>query len=318
MKEKIVSIIKTFEETENVQVGIVKASKKKVYDKEVPFVTYSPSERRDPSLYVPDARSIIVLLLPLYYQAKTPTDMRDRGILSMEAIGIDYHILVREKLVKLWEKLLHVDTFNGKIFVDTGPMVERELLVEANLASYGKSSSAISPLYGSFCHCGYIISTMPYVELKKESSKEDICKDCDACIKSCPGNALTNGFSYKKCVSYVTQKKGELDKEESRLLQNALYGCDVCRLVCPHNRDLVPEIVPTDEMFPKVSEFLSHSQRSFRKTYKNRAFVWRGNKILKRNAMHILDNQKRWIDEGKKVPIWDIEVAVYEARPLKN
>lgn len=265
-----------------------------------PFVNYSVKERTDPTAIMPDCKSIIVVGLSYNKRLKlNPKDKLDimrsndkRGVFSLSAYGRDYHIVIREFLNSLAERLKNYISFKYEIFVDTGPLVEREILYRAGLAWRGKNFCAVSDTLGSMFNCGYMLTDIP-VDLYNHSNptqnvsilKETKCGKCTLCIDACPGGALNGeSFKYEKCVSYLTQKKGTLTRTEEELIGVSLYGCDICQLVCPYNHGReIGEITDIDEVFPRLDSILSMTKQEFKK-YKDNAFYWRGLSLLKRNA----------------------------------
>ncbi|EQH30693.1 hypothetical protein QM3_0558 [Clostridioides difficile DA00215] len=99
----------------------------------------------------------------------------------------------------------------------------------------------------------------------------------------------------KKCLSYITQKKGDLSEKEKVVLKNGkkVFGCDICQEVCPHNVE-----IPTThilEFKENIIDYLNYdeikniSNKEFKRRYGDRAFSWRGRNIIKRNMEIILD-----------------------------
>ena len=285
--------IYSFEE-ENTVIGIGDASPfyniKHILEKtDTPFVEKDIEKRINPKLIREDAKSIIALGLSYNKIFVGNIDSKIRGKISIGAMGLDYHILIKEKLEYIKNSL----NIQGDIFVDTGPLVDREVAKRCGIGQIGKSGNIINKKLGSIFFIGYIITN---VELKptKNTHIKDLCKDCNKCIKACPsGSILENGFNYKLCISYLTQKK-QLDSEEERkLINRQIYGCDICQKVCPYNKNTYIEKVSNLDMFyPNIEKILTMSNKEFEMTYKKTACGWRGKKILQRNAIIALANGK--------------------------
>ncbi|HBY2819912.1 TPA: 4Fe-4S dicluster domain-containing protein, partial [Clostridioides difficile] len=126
---------------------------------------------------------------------------------------------------------------------------------------------------------------------------EKSCFKCGKCVKYCPGNAILGNYDMnpKKCLSYITQKKGDLSEKEKVVLKNGkkVFGCDICQEVCPHNVE-----IPTThilEFKENIIDYLNYdeiqniSNKEFKRKYGDRAFSWRGRNIIKRNMEIILD-----------------------------
>ena len=289
LEEKIYS----FEE-ENTVIGIGDASpfydiKPKLEQTEIPFVEKDIEKRINPKLIREDAKSIIALGLSYNKVFVGNMDNKPRGKMSIGAMGLDYHILIKQKLENI-KNTLNID---GDIFVDTGPLVDREVAKRCGLGQIGKSSNLINKKIGSIFFIGYIITN---IELKPTVStyEEDLCKDCNKCIRACPsGSILEDGFDYKMCISYLTQKKQLDSEEEKRLINRQIYGCDICQKVCPYNKDVYrEEIYDIDMFYPNIENLLNMSNKEFENSYKKSACGWRGKKILQRNAIIALANYK--------------------------
>lgn len=223
------------------------------------------------------AKSIVVCIFSYFSGA-------EKGNISRYAQGEDYHIVAKEKLEVLAE-ILRKNGFRAECFADTGVLFERLLARLSGLAFSGKNQMAISPEFGSYFFVGYILTDC---ELPADSENTSTCAGCGKCISVCPLGALSeDGFCQEKCLSYITQKKGELSPEEAEAMKNAgtLWGCDLCQEVCPHNQNLpITEIAEFREnLTVNLTVDENISSREFRELYKNKAFSWRGKGVLLRN-----------------------------------
>ena len=187
--------------------------------------------------------------------------------------------------------------FSHKYYIDTGPLIDRELAKRTGIGYYGKNSSIINDKYGSFIFIGYILT-----DLDIDISNEEIpnkCGDCNLCIKACPTGALEGDYKFnpKKCISYLTQTKEKIPYELRSKMGDKIYGCDTCQLACPKNKNI---IIPNHEEFiPKITkgymdieEIFNISNKEFKKKYGNMSGAWRGKNILKRNGIIVLGNTK--------------------------
>jgi len=205
-----------------------------------------------------------------------------RGNISRYAQGEDYHKVAIRKMSKIVEHLEGCG-FKAAMFADTGYLNERLLAQKSGIAFMGRNQMAISEKLGSYFFVGYIVTDCE-IEPNRESVKK--CIGCNRCVEICPLGALDNNFCEEKCVSYITQKKGELTNEEKNALRsaNTIWGCDLCQEVCPHNRNL--NITDIDEFRTDLIidlDFEEMSNKEFKKKYENRAFSWRGKAVLERN-----------------------------------
>lgn len=244
-------------------------------------------KRIDPSLTMENVKSIIVCLFPYF------TGNKKGANISKYTYSLDYHIVAGEKLKSIGEYLASkIDGFEYKYFVDSGPLVDRYLAYLAGLGYFGVNSSIITDKYGSYIFIGYILNNYPF---EADVPIDRTCIKCGECVKRCPGSAILGDFSInpKRCISYITQKKGGLSEEEIEILNKnpMLFGCDICQDVCPHNKgiemtnmaefkkDLIYEL--------EYDEISGISNREFKRRYGDRAFSWRGRGVILRNFKHI-------------------------------
>ena len=234
-------------------------------------------------------KSAIVCLFPYYVEHNGPSN------LSRYTWGKDYHLVINEYLEKLIEKLQKMNTSaQFSIHCDTSPLADRYMAYLAGLGFYGKNNCFISPKWGSYVVIGTILTTL---ELEPNTPLNQSCMGCNRCITACLGQCLGHDeFKYDTCKSYLTQKKGDLTTEEERIIAKTplIFGCDVCQEVCPHNRDIpttpIPEFQPI-EPFIDINELEILTNKEFKAKYGNRAFSWRGKKILIRNQ-EIIESKK--------------------------
>ena len=234
-------------------------------------------KRINPFLLMPDAQSIAVCLFSYYNGTKSK--------ISQYALGLDYHTVLKSKMQTAAE-ILTDNGYKAQIYSDTSPLNDRYLAYLAGLGFIGKNGMLINEAYGSMTFIGYIITDCFLDEDKPVDN--NLCIGCGKCIKSCPGQAIGEnfGFDENKCVSFLTQKKGNLSDSEKSIIKSSGYawGCDICQTVCPYNSDLpitavkefIAQNIPSD--FPE-----SISNKEFMRRYGNRAFAWRGKAVLKRN-----------------------------------
>jgi epoxyqueuosine reductase len=241
------------------------------------------NKRTNPFLTMKNCKSIIVCLFPYY------TGYNNDSQISVYTYALDYHIIVRSYLKKIAASLnKEIDNFEYKTFVDTGPLLERHLAYMAGLGFIGKNGMLITSKYGTYVFIGYILNNYPF---EPDSPLNLSCQNCGECIKHCPGNAISEDsfVDTEKCVSYITQKKGNLSKKERYLIkkQNTIFGCDICQKVCPHNympaETSIKEFRENHLYSLDYKKLQALSERQFRRIYGNRAFSWRGKKVLLRN-----------------------------------
>lgn len=254
-------------------------------------------KRINPKITFPACKSII--LIGMSYNVDYISNDKNvlKGILSRSSWGRDYHHVLREKMEELIDEIKDEIDFNYQYFVDTGPLVDRELAKNAGIGFYGKNCSIINNEYGSFIFIGYIMTDID-MEIEGEVVEED-CGDCDLCIRACPTGALEKPYTLnpRKCISYLTQTKELIPEELLGKMGRKIYGCDTCQTVCPKNKgvkksthkDFIPDV--TNGIID-INELLSMSNRQFKEKYGSMAGSWRGKNILKRNAIIALGNMK--------------------------
>lgn len=226
-------------------------------------------------------KSAIVCLFPYYVEHNGPSN------LSRYTWGADYHLVINEYLEKLIEKLQKMNTSaQFSIHCDTSPLADRYMAYLAGLGFYGKNNCFISPKWGSYVVIGTILTTL---EFEPNTPLEQSCMSCNRCITACLGQCLGHDeFKYDTCKSYLTQKKGDLTNEEKTIIKKTplVFGCDVCQEVCPHNQSIPATPIPEFqrvEPYIDINELEALTNKEFKAKYGNRAFSWRGKKILMRN-----------------------------------
>ncbi len=253
--------------------------------------------RIDPKLTLPSCKSIIVLAISYNVDYDDKPAYKLKGKLSKSSWGIDYHRVLNDKIELLIYEIKKVADFQYKYFVDTGPLVDRELAVKAGIGYYGKNNLVINDDYGSSIFLGHILTDL---ELEFNERQESKCGDCDLCLRACPAGALEEPYRInpKKCISYLTQTKDKIPEEYRKKMGIKIYGCDTCQLVCPKNKGIKKscheEFIPTiTKGYMDLEELFQISNRQFKEKYGHMAGSWRGKNILKRNALIALANMKK-------------------------
>lgn len=248
-------------------------------------------ERYDLTSLLPGCRGAVVILFPYRLEPSSGSN------LSCYCQIPDYHPVVREYLEKIagWME----DQVPGSrqlAIVDTSPLAERDLAVQAGLGFLGDNGCLINDTWGSWCFIGAVLTTQP---LEPDRPLERSCRHCGACARVCPGQCFQGGtYTYRTCKSYLTQKKGELTEREKAVLRKTplIFGCDECQRVCPHNQQ-VPETplaeFRRDRLLRLDRQDLENlTNRQFRERYGSYAFAWRGKKILLRNLELVEQTEK--------------------------
>jgi len=198
---------------------------------EMRWLEREPERRTDPRKVLPEAKSIIVAGLN-YWQAQP----KGRGRIARYALGEDYHHVLLEKLEALAAEIAVSSREKTKIYVDTGPVLEKPLAERAGLGWQGKSTMLIHTKLGPWLLLGEIITTL---ELEPDAPQRDHCGSCSRCITACPTGAITGPYQLdaRRCIAYLTiELKGSIPEELRPLIGDRVYGCDECLDVCPWNR----------------------------------------------------------------------------------
>lgn len=230
--------------------------------------------RVDPTKLVPGARSVITLLMN-YYPSESQQEEAPR--ISKYAWGKDYHIVIREKLHVLLDKIqTEAGTINGRGFVDSAPVLERSWAQRSGLGWVGKNGNLINKQSGSFFFIATLICDL---ELEYDDPMtKDYCGTCTRCIDACPTGAILPGkvVDGSKCISYFTieLKEALIPEEMKGRFDNWAFGCDTCQDVCPWNRFSTPSIEPGFAALPQIlelstKEWQDMSEEQFKKWFRD-------------------------------------------------
>ena len=196
-------------------------------------------KRLDPTLLVPEAKSVISLIYN--YFPKKDLARENELKVAKYAYGEDYHLVVKDKLKILLEGIRkEIGHVGGRAFVDSAPVMERAWAKRAGLGWIGKNSLLLNREMGSFFFLAELIIDL---ELEYDGPVKDYCGTCTACMDACPTDAIAEPFVVdgSKCISYFTiELKEEIPAEVKGKFENWIFGCDICQDVCPWNRFAKP------------------------------------------------------------------------------
>lgn len=257
-------------------------------------------ERTEPTRLLPEAQSIISIAIA--YPSRIKNQIRGtreerRGIFARASWGVDYHVVLRDRLEKLVEFIREkVPEANTKVMVDTGELSDRAVAERAGIGFSGKNTSIITKEFGSFVYLGEVITNLPFIP---DEPVTDSCGDCTICMDACPTGALIQGgqLNAQRCIAFLTQTKDFLPEPFRDKIGNRIYGCDTCQQVCPWNKGvdfhIHPELEPDPEIAkPKLKPMLRISNREFKEKFGHLSGAWRGKKPLQRNALLALAHYK--------------------------
>ena len=266
--------------------------------------------RLNPSGLLEGARSVISVALNYYPEKK---QLPDAPRVAYYAYGKDYHIVMKEKLRKLWDYIATLLPMPGtrpqesstfpaaRVFTDSAPILERYWAWRAGLGWIGRNTNLIIPGKGSYFFLGEIVTTLSVEEY--DTPQPNRCGNCRRCLDACPTGALERSgrLNACKCLSYLTiEHKGNIPPELAACLGNRLYGCDTCQEVCPWNRFARPT---REAAFAPSAAFLSFRKEDlsdFTRDDYNRIFATSAVKRAKyeglcrtiMNKMNINNNKK--------------------------
>ncbi|HEY1951810.1 MAG TPA: tRNA epoxyqueuosine(34) reductase QueG [Gemmatimonadaceae bacterium] len=198
---------------------------------EMQYLPRGAAKRRDST--TPFAGVTRAIVVGLSYGGKEPS-----GPVARYARGDDYHTITTQRLEELhrWLETAMGRPIRGKAYVDTGPILERDLARRAGLGWFGKNTNLVSPRIGSFFFIGALLVDL---EIEVDDPFDaDRCGTCTRCLDACPTNAFVEArvLDATKCISYATiEAKGAIPIEMREAIGGLIYGCDICQEVCPWN-----------------------------------------------------------------------------------
>lgn len=216
-------------------------------------------KRVDPRKLVPDAKSVVSLMLNYFPEQGQPNDLPK---ISKYAFGADYHFVIKEKLKELLNFINeNIGEVNGRAFVDSAPVLERTWAQKTGLGWIGKNGMLINKNSGSYFFLAELILD---IELNYDSAiGKDYCGTCTKCMDACPTAAILPDkvVDGSKCISYLTiELKDEIPNEFKNKMDGWAFGCDVCQDVCPWNRFSKPHGI---QQFNSISEKLNLSSHDW-------------------------------------------------------
>ena len=255
-------------------------------------------KRTDPRNIVPGAKSVISVAMNYYSDVQHSDDQRV-GKISRYAWGDDYHIVLTSRIQSLLDFIKSLQPqVHAKLYVDTGPVMDKAWAVRAGIGWLGKHTNVITKEFGSWVFLGEIILDL---ELEYDQPIEDFCGTCRACIDACPTGAIVDEYvlDSNTCISYLTiEHRGEIPNELKPDFENWVYGCDICQDVCPWNRfqqqTEEPAFLPREEnIAPRLADLERISNEEFSRRFRKSPIKRTKREGLVRNARAVLESQQR-------------------------
>ena len=234
---------------------------KNQYHGEMQYMERNFDKRLDPRLLVPGAKTVISLLYNYFPEKRQQSGV---PLISKYAYGEDYHVVVKDKLHQLWNKMEQEwGQIEGRIFVDSAPVLERAWAIKAGLGWQGKNGNLIQKKVGSFFFLAELIVD---IEIAEEIPVTDHCGSCTKCIEACPTDAIVapQVVDGSRCISYFTiELKNAIDETWKGQWKDWVFGCDICQDVCPWNRFSTPT---KESRFDYRPEILDKSWEDWKQT----------------------------------------------------
>lgn len=276
---------------------------------EMAYLTRNAHKRVDPERVMAGARTVICLAVsyagieeankvqrPAVSEDPLPM-MPSTGTVARYARFVDYHAVLAVPLKQLAEFVVHVGgtTTRSLWYVDTGPLMERDLAQRAGLGFAGKHTNLISRRLGNWFFLAEIITTL---ELEPDAPEKNRCGSCTRCITACPTQAITAPFQLdaRRCISYLTiELKGAMPVELRSAIGNRIYGCDDCLAACPWNKfaqtgSLMRGHARADLAQPDLVDLLSLDDAGFKRLFAGTPMLRTKRRGLLRNVCVALGN----------------------------
>jgi epoxyqueuosine reductase len=293
---------------------------------EMAWLERNAEKRIDPRKVLPGAKSVIVLATSYENSGKqAPTLSCHSSLVTRQFPGIiaryaqfdDYHDVLAERLKTLTNFIDSVSDRKVRSlwYVDTGPLLERDLAQRAGLGFVGKHTNLISRKAGNWIFLSEIITTL---ELEPDASEKNHCGKCSRCISACPTNAITAPFQLdaRKCISYLTiELKGSIPVEFRPAIGNRIYGCDDCLAACPWNKfahegKLMKSHARKELDSPDLIELLSLDDKQFKSRFSGSPILRTKRRGFLRNVCVALGN----VGDASALPA--LEKSAHDAEPL--
>jgi len=231
-------------------------------------------KRLDPTQLVPGAKSVVSLMYN-YYPEK---DLAKEGSykLAKYAYGKDYHFVIKDLLKSFFQAIRQeIGEVEGRVFVDSAPVMERQWAAKGGLGWTGKNTLLINPKRGSFFFLAELVLDL---ELVADGPMKDFCGTCTRCIDACPTEAITPyNVDASKCISYLTiELKDAIPPAFKGKMKGWIFGCDICQDVCPWNRFSRPHQQPAFRPHPELEKIDQKgweelTEETFRKVFQKSA-----------------------------------------------
>jgi len=260
------------------------------YNASMGWMASGKEKRSDPRTILPGARSLIAVAMNYYAPVEHAGDA-STGKISRYAWGDDYHPIIERRLDELLKFIkARIPDAEGKVYADTGPVMEKAWAQRAGVGWIGKHANVITEESGSWVFLGEIILNL---ELDYDDPAVDRCGTCTLCIEACPTQAIVKPYIVDSnlCISYLTiEHRGPIAAGLGGKFDRWIYGCDTCQDVCPWNAKFskpadLPEFYPRAEnLAPELDKIASLSPEEFTARFRKSPMKRTKRDGLSRNA----------------------------------
>ncbi len=265
---------------------------------EMAYMARRTEERSDPSRLFAGFASAIVVSEPYAQPGDVFAEMADpsRAYIAQYARGADYHERLKNRLEELMQTVAQaVPDVQYRVYVDTGPVLEKTLSAQAGIGWQGKHTNLVDPTGGNWLFLGIVLTNL---ELPQGALQEDRCGTCTDCITACPTDAFPAPYvlDARRCISYLTiENKGPIPRNMRPLIGNRVFGCDDCLAVCPWNRFAVAAkdsayLAREMTALPALIDLMATSPQGFNRHFKHTPLHRTKRRGLLRNVAVALGN----------------------------
>jgi epoxyqueuosine reductase len=268
----------------------------KGFHADMAYMQQNTAVRTNPGVFFPGAKSVIVVVVN-YNLGEILSQSRFK--VARFAHVTDYHHVIKSKLEELLGFVRHaIPESDGQFSVDAQPVAERYWAVQAGLGFIGQNTLFIHPKLGSFVFLGTLIVN---AELEYDQPNTQACLGCGACLQRCPNKAIVEPYvvDARRCISYLTiESKAGSKFQEGLTLDNYIFGCDTCNLVCPHNQDIPLANADNFTLKPEASEktdddWLALGSNPFKRQFSRSPLRRAGLRGIRRNIEWSLKNKRK-------------------------
>ena len=261
------------------------------------YMERNAEKRFDPRLLVEGARTAVVCAVSYKNTASEGYPAGHRTKIASYACTADYHTTIKGMLNGMLEHLKAADPgLGGRAFVDTAPLLEKQLAVEAGLGWIGRQSLLVTPRFGSFVLLGELV-----LDAACDRYDEPLagvgCGSCRRCVEACPTGAVCNdrAIDARRCISCHTIER---TPAAEIALDGWIFGCDACQSRCPYNLRAPLHLHPAfDPLFDPLSfppeRWLAMEEAEFRTSFGRTPLMRSGLRRLQANAAQNLRRKGR-------------------------